>query len=237
MKFLDIPKLSGVFSGAKRPDKVKERSAWEIRRKMEDQLFYDAKPARLTLIPNPAPQGADKELLRFFERTECLQPYFNAMLGGYWSFDELPGHHVSLGTYDGPDVGRTFQIQYNAGLVGELSVVPLIFPRGDDWAELRLRLQYPIELINSERVHGFLCLLAKSVLNSIDAAAQNGRAEQMASIAMVNALWDARVTEGSSLVVSMSLSGAWGLYQESLDHWRNHGVDPWERLEPMRDDH
>ena len=235
MKFWGIFNFSD-FDTAKRSETVEKPSALEFRRNIENQLFYDAKPARQTIMPNPAPQGASKLLLDFYDRTECLQPYFNAILGGYYSFDEEQGHYVTLGTYDAPDTGRTFQIRYNAAIVGKLAVVPMLFPEGNAWAELRLRLNFPIELVGSERVHGFLSALASSVFDSVNEPTQSGQAEQVASTAMVKALWNARADEGSSLVVEMSLSGSWGGYQSYVDHWHNNGVDPWLDLEPRRDD-
>jgi hypothetical protein len=235
MKFLDMFNFSHIFNGAKRSETVEKPSALEFRQKIENQLYYDAKPARKTVMPNPAPQFADKLLLDFYDRTECLQPYFNAILGGNYSFDEEQGHHVTLGTYDSPDTGRTFQIRYNAAIVGKLAVVPKLFPKGNAWAELRLRLNFPIDLVESERVHGFLSALASSVFDSVNEPTQSGQAEQVASTAMVKALWNARADEESNFVVEMSLSGSWGGYQSYVDHWHNNGVDPWRDLEPKRD--
>lgn len=212
------------------------RTTRETDQSPEYLLFHSAKPARRTFGPEPAPENADKELRDFFKRTEWLQPYFNFTQGRYWSFDEEPGHWVSLGTYDQPDYGRTFEIQYNAALVGTLSVVPDWLGKNEGWVELRLGLHFPIELLPSEQVHGLLTGLASSVFDNIEHETQSGKAEQLATTAMTKAIWDARAIAGSSLVVEMFISGSLGVYQTSVDHWRKGGINAWEKFEPQRDE-
>lgn len=235
VKLSDVFDFSYIFNWAKRSATVAGSSAQKVGQSAEDLLFHVARPSRKTFMPTPAPQGASQELLDFFQRTEWLQPYFNVILGTYWSFDEKPDHWVSLGTYDQPDDGRTFQIRYNAALVGEVSVVPNPFPRVNDWAELRLRLSYPVQLVDSEKVHSLLSGLASSAFDVLSDPHQRDRAEQAASTAMIKALWDGTSFAGSALVVDMTVSGSWGGYQAYVDHWRNLGVDPWTKYEVRRD--
>lgn len=216
--------FSKLLSGTKR----------SRRQVLEDQIFCPANPKRRTLGPEPTPENAGKELRELFKKTECLQPYLNFSLGAHWRFDETPGHLVSLGTYDQPDYGRTFEIRYNAALVGILSVVQDWMTAKEGSVELRLRLQFPIELLPSEQVHVLLTEIAFSVFDNRENA-NRYRAEQLATNAMTKAIWDSRRSTGLSTVVELSVAGSLGVYQSAVDHWHRKGVKPWEELEQLRD--
>jgi hypothetical protein len=133
--------------------------------KGEYQLWEAPRPPRKALAPQPAPEGEDQSILDFYQLSEWMQPYINRILGGggTWDFDEEEGHYVTLGTYDEPDIGRTFEIRSNAAVVGRFSIVPdYFYPKieGREWASLRLQLQYPIEAMSADDVHYLLTALA-----------------------------------------------------------------------------
>lgn len=206
--------------------------------KGEYQLWEAPRPPRKTLSPKPAPEGEDQSVLDFYQKSEWMQPYFNRILGGggTWDFDELEGHYVTLGTHDGPQTGRTFEIRSNAAVVGKLSVIPeWSYPKyGPPWAELRLRLNYPIEAMPARDVHYLLSALADCAIGEQKDGKHSPLAEAEATKAMTKALWDVRDLGGSS-VIDMNVEGPWTNYLHTVDNWKEKGIDPWEKYETRRD--
>lgn len=107
-----------------------------------DNLYTRSEVRGLTLEPQKLPssmwfeEGNNREV---WEQTINLQPYLNSKFIGF-SFDEKDGEFVSLGTYDQPDIGRTYGIRHGTVAVGEMSVVADNFG-SHGWADMRLRVR------------------------------------------------------------------------------------------------
>jgi len=205
----------------------------------QEQLWAE-KLRQKTLEPVAPPEFANNELKRFYAETEWLQPVLNRSLGGGgFRFHELDTPYVSLGTFDEPDFGRTFEVSYGAAVIGQVAVVPGIFDVPEVWADLRVRLVYPSELIEGDEIHDFLTgliqLTKRYETETYEAKRDDPRASAMASKAMVEALWTQAANPSDAKVIKLSAEGPWQSFKETVEHWKKKNIDPWEKWECKND--
>lgn len=215
----------------KRKTKPATKSRLEV-----EQALWGEKIRQKTLAPLEAiDHGLDKNQRQFLEQTKWLQPALNRAIGGQGArFHEMQTHLVTLGTYDTPDFGRNFEVTFGSETIGIVSVVPSSFPNPERWAELRVRLHYPVEILSGDEVHSLLTGLVELTQGfdaslTYDTKNRDPRASTAASKAMVKAIWDKRPSE--SLVIDMNVEGPWEHYNSYIKHWKQNGVDPWEKWE------
>ncbi|MEW9921806.1 hypothetical protein AB2B41_19540 [Marimonas sp. MJW-29] len=204
-------------------------SAWEW-----DDLLWGPMLPQKTIEPVQPPPKADENLMRFYAETEWMQPVFNSTLGGEgFRFHEVDTPYVILGTIDGPDDGRTFEVSFGSAMVGEVSVVPNYFGPPLEWADLRVRLKYPINLLPGGYVHDLLTGLVEHALefktDSYEDRRLDPRASAIASKAMVEALWEKSADRG--WVVELRVEGTWDRFKSYVEHWKLKKIDPWEKWE------
>lgn len=204
--------------------------------------LYGSRLTQKRKYPVPAPEHADDELRQFYVETEWLQPVFNRFICGEgFRFHEVDISHVTLGTYDGPDDGRTYEVSFGSVIVGEVAVVPKVFRLDDetDWADVRVKLAYPVELIDGKEVHGFLSGLIELTqafeLETWEAMRDDPRAGTRASQAMIEGMWDTAHELNAGYVIQLNVSGPWTRYKNIVAHWQSSGVDPWELWERKLD--
>jgi hypothetical protein len=216
----------------KKPTLKKGRSVGEVL-----EQLYGPKLTQKTLSPVKPSENATDNLKKFFAETEWMQPAFNQRVGGHgFRFHEENTPWVSLGTYDGPDDGRTFEVSFGSLMVGTVAVVPDLFPENARWAELRVRLNYPADLIDGKFIHGFLMGLVELTQsfesNAVFEDIQNdSRARSWASQAMAEAMWNKSAFPENTSAIELSVSGPFGNFKALIDHWKTRGLDPWERWE------
>lgn len=215
----------------KQNTKPSVKSRFEI----EQQLWGEMIPQKTFAPIEVTDHGLDEITRQFIEQTKWLQPVLNQTIGGQGArFHEMNTQTVTLGTYDMPDFGRNFEVTFGSATIGVVSVVPSIFPDPENWAELRVRLYYPVEILSGDEVHRLLTGLVELTQQfdpnaTYETKKRDPRASAVASKAMVKAMWDKRPSE--CLVIDMNAEGSWEHYKSYINHWKQKGVDPWEKWE------
>jgi hypothetical protein len=215
--------------------KQKKKPPLESRFEIERRLGGTKMPQK-TLAPiEVVDHGLDDIERQFVEQTKWLQPVLNQTIGGQGArFHEMKTQTVTLGTYDMPEFGRNFEVTFGSENIGLVSVVPSISPDPENWAELRVRLYYPVEILSGDEVHGLLTGMVELTQKfdpkaTYETQKRDPRASEIASRAMVKAMWDKRPSQ--SLVIDMNTEGPWEHYKRYVNHWKQGGIDPWEKWE------
>lgn len=213
----------------------------QSREEMFEQLYAGKLPPARKYPISP-PEGADDSLKQFYTETEWLQPVLNmfACPEGF-RFNEVDSPYVTLNTFDEPDKGRTFELSCGSIVIGRAAIVPTLYKYEDDvdWAELRIRLNYPVEMIDGRTVHGLLTSLIRLTQEfddeSFEGVRRDLRASTRASQAIVESIWDRMDQPSLGALVELTVKGPWTYFKGFIDHWKQKGIDPWERWERQRD--
>jgi hypothetical protein len=224
--------------------RLSDRAASQPKSREEtfDRMYAGALP-KIREFPVRPPETADENLKQFYSETEWLQPVLNRLAcpEGF-RFNEVDTPYVTLDTFDGPAYGRTFELSCGSVVVGKIAVVPNYFRLSDenDWADLRMRLNYPIEMVDGKTVHGLLTSLIRLTQefenDTYEGVCDDPRASARASQAIVEAMWDRMNEPSSAALIEMSVSGPWTRFKSYINHWKKNGIDPWEKWERKRED-
>lgn len=197
----------------------------------EKLLYLPANPLQ-ALAPVDPPSNADDRTKLFFSESEWLQPFLNrhcSPLGII--YNESDNTNVLL-PWD-PVFGRNFKIFCNAAPIGEVSVWPC-YASEEGWAQVKIRLVYPVGHLEGEEVHSILTSLIRATGRQVESEPEPlaTMASALASKAMTIAMWDKR-PDTHPLIECMT-QGPWDAYWSTVEHWNAQSIDPWEKWERHR---
>ena len=216
----------------------KDNAIKKIDKSEIERQLWGQKLAQKTLYPVQSPNSACGGLKQFYAETEWMQPIFNQSIGGIgFRFHEDNLARVALGTFDGPEEGRTFHLSFGELIVGKVGVARNIFEDPDDWATLKVQMNDLIEFLPGNIIHSFLVGLVEHTLDfqegDFHKKRDDPRASAIASKAMIEALWEK--TNQNDYQLNMEVSGPWKHFKSYVEHWKKNGIDPWDKWERQND--
>ncbi len=162
--------------------------------------------------------------------------YFGAVLNRHlpdpWSIEELPT--TDARGYEGPEIGRMYEVWYNACKVGRFQVtlgsgMLLRRDKSEDKrsACLELDLNY-LRWIPYHDARGLLYELVMMVgsFDQDNPEASRARAMTIAAEALGGHLWEAVRNPDLDPMFDFRVDGTYDLLRDQVDHWKKHDFDP-----------
>ncbi|MDR7029827.1 hypothetical protein [Rhizobium rosettiformans] len=162
--------------------------------------------------------------------------WFGAVLNKHltepWAIEELPT--TDAGGYDGPDVGRMYDVWYGSWKVGRMQVTlgtGLRMSKGKSpdkrSAFLELDVSY-LRFIPYQHARGLLYELALMVgdYHRDKDETCRAKAQALAANALAGYLWEAVRSPDLNPALDFIVEGSYDLLRDQNDHWEKHGYDP-----------
>lgn len=181
--------------------------------------------------------GAIKSWIRpehevLFDDFRWFGALLNRHLADPWAVEELP--KTDARGYEGPEIGRMYELWYNACKVGRLQVtlgsgMLLRRDKSEDKraACLELDLNY-LRWIPYRDARGLLYELVMMVgsFDMDNAEASRAKARTIAAEALSGHLWEAMRNPDIDPMFDFQVEGSYDLLRDQVDHWKSHGFDP-----------
>lgn len=165
--------------------------------------------------------------------------WFGAVLNQHvaepWAVEEL--NDTDVHGIDGPEVGRRYQLYYNACKMGTMQVTAgghEWILRPDTFAENR-QARVEVELSYLRFVpYGDAHSLISSIVLFIGGFGDDGdgaraKASAVASAELTRHLWESVRNPDFDMDFEFRTEGPYELLRETIDHWKANGIDPFEK--------
>ncbi|UXT53269.1 hypothetical protein FY136_28830 (plasmid) [Agrobacterium tumefaciens] len=182
---------------------------------------------------------------RLFDDFRWFGALLNRHLPDPWAIEELP--KTDARGYDAPDIGRMYEVWYNACKVGRFQVtlgagMLLSSDKSQDErsACLELDLNY-LRFIPYQDARGLLYEMAFLVgsFDKTNPDASRSKAQALATDALAGHLWEAVRSPELDPLFDFRVEGSYDLVRQQTDHWEKNGIDPmvrWGGDRERRDD-
>jgi hypothetical protein len=162
--------------------------------------------------------------------------WFGALLNNHlpdpWAIEELP--KTDARGYEGPEIGRMYEVWYNACKVGrfQVTVGSGVLLRRDKSADkrgarLELELNY-LRFIPYQDARGLLYELALMVgdFDMDNADASRAKAHALAADALGGHLWETVRNPDFDPIFDFKVDGSYALLRDQNERWKASGFDP-----------
>ncbi|MBX5192434.1 hypothetical protein HJB86_26670 [Rhizobium sp. NZLR3b] len=167
-----------------------------------------------------------------FEDFRWFAAVLNQHLPDPWAIEELP--RTDARGYEGPEIGRMYEVWYNACKVGRMQVTVgsgllLRQDKSEDEraARVELTLNY-LRFIPYEDARALLYELHLMIgpFKFNDAESSRSRAGALAADELGGHLWECVRNSDFDPIFDFLVDGPYDLLREQTDRWKKHGIDP-----------
>lgn len=161
--------------------------------------------------------------------------WFGAMLNQHvaepWAIEEL--NDTSIDGTDGPEIGRQYQVYYNACKMGTMQVTvgghgwifrPETFP-DNRLAYVEIELSY-LRFVPYNDIHSLLSQIILFIGRFEDGEAARARASEGSTAALTGHLWESVRNPEIDMSFEFTTEGPYDLLRKTVDHWKSGGIDP-----------
>ncbi|MBY5768571.1 hypothetical protein HFN63_00290 [Rhizobium leguminosarum] len=173
-----------------------------------------------------------------FEDFRWFAALMNRHIADEWAIEELPTTDVQ--GYEGPEIGRMYDVWYNACEVGRMQVAlgagALLSKEKQRSARVELKLNY-LRFIPYRDAHSLLYeigLLTGS-FDRTNGEAFRATAASAATDALTGYLWEAVRQPDLDPWFDFMAEGPYDVLHDQVEHWRKNGIDPMTRWGGDRD--
>ncbi|NKM65071.1 hypothetical protein GFL58_29535 [Rhizobium leguminosarum bv. viciae] len=173
-----------------------------------------------------------------FEDFRWFAALMNRHIADEWAIEELPTTDVR--GYEGPEIGRMYDVWYNACEVGRMQVTlgagALLSKEKERSARVELKLNY-LRFIPYRDAHSLLYeigLLTGSY-DRTNGEAFRATAASAATDALTGYLWEAVRQPDLDPWFDFMAEGSYDVLHDQVEHWRKNGIDPMTRWGGDRD--
>lgn len=184
--------------------------------------------------------GAVKSYIRpanelLFEDFRWFGAVMNREVAEPWSIEELPNTDVRDWFADVPEVGRRYQVYYNACEMGtvQVRVGGYDYMDPERFAENRqalalIDLNY-LRFVPYEDAHSLIYTIVLFVGSFENGDAARARAAAEATAMLSEHLWETVRKPDIDMSFMHRTEGPYELLRHTTDHWKTNGIDPFEK--------
>jgi hypothetical protein len=168
-----------------------------------------------------------------FEDFNWFGALMNRQTADPWAVEETPD--TLLKDLDDPDLGRTYNVYYNAVMMGRLQIGigdlhSLLHPQEfihKRSARAFLQLNW-LRFVPYDDAHQFVSALGLLLGRFEEHEAAYARAAAAATAALMGYLWESVRVEDAVMDFEYRTEGPYDLLLQTTDHWKANGIDPFE---------
>ncbi|NKK58784.1 hypothetical protein GFM44_23075 [Rhizobium leguminosarum bv. viciae] len=173
-----------------------------------------------------------------FEDFRWFAALMNRHVADEWAIEELPT--TDARGYEGPDIGRMYEVWYNACKVGRMQVTlgsgSLLSDDKERSARVELKMNY-LRFIDYRDAHSLLYEigLLTGTFDRANADTFRAKAASAATDALTGYLWEAVRQPDIDPWFDFTAEGSYDILYDQVEHWRKNGIDPMTKWGGDRD--